>query len=251
MRQRLQDSTGFRQVEYGKRQRGKLVTKKAKSPVSSLEVHYDYILGDISNVIDMAKRSAARSVNCIMTAAYWLIGRRIVESEQKGEKRAAYGEELLERLSADLGKSYGRGFSRQNLQQMRQFYLLYIPERICQTPSGKSARTPDAIICQPPSGILQTLSGISDGLVPSSGLQNFQPPSGTSELLNFQEVQSVASPRCPGPLMYACSGSRTNLPGSSTRPKPCAAAGRCGSSTDRSTPNSTNGQPCPGTRPPC
>ena len=64
-----------------------------------------------------------------MTAAYWLVGRRIVESEQKGEKRAAYGEELLERLSVDLGERFGRGFSRQNLQQMRQFYLSQFYER--------------------------------------------------------------------------------------------------------------------------
>ena len=99
------------------------MTNKPIRPGSSLEIHYDSILGDISNVIDAARRSAARSVNCIMTAAYWLIGRRIVEFEQKGQKRAAYGEELLERLSVDLGKRYGRGFSRQNLQQMKQIYV--------------------------------------------------------------------------------------------------------------------------------
>ena len=55
------------------------MTKKPIRPDSSLDVHYDSILGEISNVIDAARRSAARSVNCIMTAAYWLIGRRIVE----------------------------------------------------------------------------------------------------------------------------------------------------------------------------
>ncbi len=112
------------------------MTKKPTKPDIRLDEHYDFILGDISNVIDFARRPTARSVNSIMTAAYWLIGRRIVELEQKGEKRAAYGEELLERLSGDLGKRYGRGFSRQNLQQMRQFYLLYLPEQIFQTPSG-------------------------------------------------------------------------------------------------------------------
>jgi len=47
-----------------------------------LDEHYDSVLGDISSVIDMAKRSAARSVNFMMTAAYWLIGRRIIEFEQ-------------------------------------------------------------------------------------------------------------------------------------------------------------------------
>jgi hypothetical protein len=64
------------------------------------------ILGDSSHVIDTARKSAARSVNRIMTAAYWLIGRRIVESEQKGDVRAGYGEELPKRLSTDIGKCH-------------------------------------------------------------------------------------------------------------------------------------------------
>src|SRR3972149_7919459 len=126
-----------------------MTNKPTKRPVD-LNAHYDSVFGDISSVIDAARRSAARSVNCIMTAAYWLIGRRIVESEQKGEKRAAYGEELLERLSVDLGERYGRGFSRQNLQQMRQSYFLYLPEQICQTLSGESSTTPNALISQTP-----------------------------------------------------------------------------------------------------
>ena len=114
------------------------MVKKAKRPGGSLDVHYDSILGDIANVIDSARRSAARSVNCIMTAAYWLIGRRIVEYEQCGKERAQYGEELLARLSVDLAARFGRGFSRRNLQDMRLFYLAYPPERIWQTLSAKS-----------------------------------------------------------------------------------------------------------------
>ena len=114
------------------------MVKKAKRPGSSLEVRYESVLGDISNVINAAKRSAARSVNCFMTAAYWLIGRRIVEYEQGGKERAQYGEELLARLSVDLAARFGRGFSRRNLQDMRLFYLAYPPERIWQTLSAKS-----------------------------------------------------------------------------------------------------------------
>src|SRR5262249_54454131 len=93
--------------------------------------------------------AAARSVNAVMTGAYWLIGRRIVEVEQGGQSRAEYGEALLERLSADLTTRFGRGFSRQNLQQMRQFYLLYPPDKIRQTAYGKSQST---TIRQPSSG---------------------------------------------------------------------------------------------------
>ena len=103
------------------------MTKKLDKQGNRLDVHYDSILGDISNVIDVALRSAARSVNSIITAAYWLIGRRIVEFEQAGEKRAEYGTALIERLVADLTQRFGRGFSRQNIQQMRLFYLFSQP----------------------------------------------------------------------------------------------------------------------------
>ncbi|MDR0959111.1 MAG: PDDEXK nuclease domain-containing protein [Propionibacteriaceae bacterium] len=107
------------------------------SEVTGLDA-YGGMLADIVDILDRAKSAAARSVNAVMTATYWNIGRRIVEDEQSGNPRAAYGKSLLERLSADLTCRFGRGFSRQNLQQMRQFYLAWPPEQICQTPSGKS-----------------------------------------------------------------------------------------------------------------
>ena len=75
------------------------MTKKLDKQDNRLDVHYDSILGDISNVIHAARRSAARSVNSIITAAYGLIGRRIVEFEQKGLVRAEYGARSLKRLS--------------------------------------------------------------------------------------------------------------------------------------------------------
>jgi DUF1016 N-terminal domain len=70
-----------------------------------------------------ARRVAARSVNAVMTATYWLVGRRIVEQEQQGAERAGYGERLLKRLARDLSGRFGRGFSERNLEQMRAFYL--------------------------------------------------------------------------------------------------------------------------------
>jgi predicted nuclease of restriction endonuclease-like (RecB) superfamily len=73
-----------------------------------------------------------------MTATYWEVGRRIVEFEQRGKSRAAYGEELLKRLSTDLGGRFGKGFSRSNLQTMRLFFLALPPEQIRQTLSAKS-----------------------------------------------------------------------------------------------------------------
>src|SRR5215510_9083888 len=84
---------------------------------------YDTLLVDISQVIESARHAVARSVNAVMTTTYWLVGRRIVEQEQQGTARAAYGEQLLKRLSHDLSKRFGRGFSERNLEQMRGFYL--------------------------------------------------------------------------------------------------------------------------------
>nr|WP_318232461.1 DUF1016 N-terminal domain-containing protein [Cupriavidus sp. CV2] len=72
-----------------------------------------------------------------MTASYWEIGRRIVEFEQGGQDRTAYGQALFKRLSADLSTRFGRGFSERNLEQMRSFYQEWPLERISQTASAK------------------------------------------------------------------------------------------------------------------
>jgi predicted nuclease of restriction endonuclease-like (RecB) superfamily len=113
------------------------MAKQSKKSTPVIDYRYPSILGDIAKVIDTARSTAARSINCIMTAAYWLVGRRIVEGEQKGEKRAAYGEELLKRLSDDLGKRFGRGFGVDNLQRFRAFYLVYDEAQIYATASRK------------------------------------------------------------------------------------------------------------------
>ena len=117
---------------------------------------YQAVFGDVSKIIDAARDSAARSVNAAMTAAYWLIGHRIVEFEQSGEERAEYGAALIERLAADLTQRFGRGFSRQNVQNMRLFYLSFPPDRIRQALSGRLAPPSRREIRQTPSGISET-----------------------------------------------------------------------------------------------
>lgn len=97
--------------------------------------NYDAVLADVSSLLENARRTAARSVNAVMTAAYWQIGQRLVEVEQGGEGKADYGEQLVERLSRDLTTRFGRGFGRSNLFQMRAFYLTY--GQIVQTVSGQ------------------------------------------------------------------------------------------------------------------
>jgi hypothetical protein len=99
---------------------------------------YQGLLGSISALLDTARHASVRSVNAIMTAAYWETGRRVVEYEQGGKRRAEYGEALLQHLSMDLTGRHGRGFSVDNLQNMRLFYQAFPPARIYETLSRKS-----------------------------------------------------------------------------------------------------------------
>lgn len=102
------------------------------------EVDYSGIHAGIVQLLESARHAAARSVNALMTASYWEIGRRIVLFEQGGVERADYGKSLLKRLSVDLSAKFGRGFSERNLEQMRLFYQAWPVEPISQTPSAKS-----------------------------------------------------------------------------------------------------------------
>jgi predicted nuclease of restriction endonuclease-like (RecB) superfamily len=112
------------------------MAKKAKKAalVPAAEAEYGGLLSGISELLEQARRSAVRAVNGILTAAYWEIGRRVVEFEQGGQERAGYGEELLKRLGQDLTAKHGRGFSERSLLKMRTFYLGW---EIWQTPSAK------------------------------------------------------------------------------------------------------------------
>ena len=92
------------------------------------------IVGEVRHVIEQAQSNVAREVNTELLAAYWSIGRIIVEHEQQNNDRAAYGKQTLRLLARELTKEFGKGFSRSNLQNMRLLYLKY---PICQTVSGK------------------------------------------------------------------------------------------------------------------
>ena len=92
------------------------------------------ILQEIKTVLDTARSNVARQVNSELLNTYWNIGRIICEYEQTIPQRADYGKQTLKELSRELTKEFGKGFSRSNLQNMRQFYLTY---EKCQTVSGK------------------------------------------------------------------------------------------------------------------
>lgn len=125
--------------------------------VERLEPDYGGLLAGITDLLEHARRMSARSVNSILTATYWEIGRRIVEFEQGGKARAEYAETLMEQLAQDLTARHGRGFSVQGLYKMRAFYLGW---EICSTPSGNlepRAKLPSDM--RGGSDILPTLSG--------------------------------------------------------------------------------------------
>ncbi|MBE0492595.1 MAG: DUF1016 domain-containing protein [Sulfurospirillum sp.] len=77
---------------------------------------------NIKNILQSARDNAYRQVNFIMVEAYWNIGQQIVEEEQNGKDRAEYGSYLIKELSSKLSKDFGKGFTQQNLRNMRQFY---------------------------------------------------------------------------------------------------------------------------------
>jgi predicted nuclease of restriction endonuclease-like (RecB) superfamily len=108
------------------------------SNVPSVPENYDAVRAEIIELLQAARRVAARSINSLMTATYWEIGRRIVQYEQKGEARADYGQRLVEQLANDLSRQFGRGFGRANLWQMRAFYRAWPEPKILQTASGES-----------------------------------------------------------------------------------------------------------------
>ena len=125
----------------------KSATKKAvpKKAVAAVARDCDSVLSGVVELLQEARRASARTVNAIMTATYWEVGRRIVEHEQGGDRRAGYGEELLKRLSADLTPRLGRGFGVVQVSLMRQFYLASAVGPIFQSLIEKSESEPRKI----------------------------------------------------------------------------------------------------------
>jgi len=82
----------------------------------------------IRKIIETARGNIAHAVNTEMVKAYWLIGKEIVDEEQRGKSRAGYGESVLEKLFKRLTAEFGKGFDESNLRNIRYFYLTY-PKR--------------------------------------------------------------------------------------------------------------------------
>ena len=95
-----------------------------------LEIKKD-IYAEIHELLSKARQNIISNINSTMTKTYFLIGKRIVEEEQNGNKRAEYGKNLIKILSEKLTKEFGKGFSQRNLEQMRKFFKVYgIPQTL-------------------------------------------------------------------------------------------------------------------------
>ena len=83
------------------------------------------IFNDVRNIIENGLRKAYQNANTVTVLTYWQVGRRIVEEEQQGERRAEYGAQIINLLSAELCKTYAKGYSPRDLRAYRQFYLCF------------------------------------------------------------------------------------------------------------------------------
>lgn len=90
-------------------------------------------VNDVCSIIEKGRQQAYTAINASMIETYWKIGKRIVEEEQCGNERAEYGQRIIEHLSQELTKRYGKGFSKRYLAYFRKFYLTIDNLQILQT----------------------------------------------------------------------------------------------------------------------
>ncbi len=119
-----------------------MTAKQAAGP--SLARSAEPLYREVRAVLESARSGAYRAVNAAMVRAYWNVGRLIVEHEQGGRKRAAYGEAMLDDLSQRLTSDFGKGFTTTNLKYMRLFYLAF-PIRHALRDESAAAKKPSAL----------------------------------------------------------------------------------------------------------
>ena len=163
-------------------------TNAARVPAMSLRTlpAEDHLYQRIASILDEAKSSVARTVNTAMVHAYWLIGRELVEIEQAGEVRAAYGEQLIEGLAVRLTQRFGRGVGVATLRRARSFYLTYPYGSAIPPELGGPRIRSSLLINSAPSPFPPTKSGDPAG----DGGSLFPPLLGWSHYLVLLRVQN-------------------------------------------------------------
>ena len=93
--------------------------------IEKIPTSIETLYADIKSILDGARKQTYHAINFAMVESYWMIGKTIIEHEQGGETRAAYGKGLLKDLAARLTLDFGKGFDERELRKMRQFYLTF------------------------------------------------------------------------------------------------------------------------------
>lgn len=96
----------------------------------------NYLL-EIKTILAQARQKAYSAINSAMVEAYWNIGRLIVEEEQHGTDRAAYGKQIIQTISEELTAEFGKGFSKRTIWEIRQFYITFPEYEIMRTLSAQ------------------------------------------------------------------------------------------------------------------
>ena len=88
------------------------------------KLNEEVVINEVKTLIEESKHKIVSYVNTTLLFTYWNIGKKIIEY-QGGKEKAKYGDKFIERLSQELTKEYGKGFTLSNLKRMRQFYLCF------------------------------------------------------------------------------------------------------------------------------
>lgn len=107
--------------------------------MNDIQKREDVLFEHITKLIETSRERVKTTINTAMVYTYYGIGKYIVEDEQNGYERAAYGKKVLKQLSEQLCAKYGNGWSYSNLRQIRQFYMVYgnLTDTVCQIQNSK------------------------------------------------------------------------------------------------------------------
>jgi predicted nuclease of restriction endonuclease-like (RecB) superfamily len=130
--------------------------------MNEIEVKETSFIAELKKIIGSARRMAYSAINFAQVQQNWLIGQRIVEQEQNGKARAEYGKRVIEIASKELTAEFGKGFSKTNLKNFKDFYLTFSELQIGQAATDFSQKQiSQAATDQSSNKILPTLSAES------------------------------------------------------------------------------------------
>jgi predicted nuclease of restriction endonuclease-like (RecB) superfamily len=138
----------------------------------SKDLQNKILFQQVAELLQNARLQVLRTVNSTMVCTYFEIGRMIVEEEQSGKDRAEYGKKILQGLSEELKKEFGKGFSVVNLENMRKFYLVY---SISETVTGiLQIQKSQSLTGELNTKISQSVTGVSEESISKSLISLFK-----------------------------------------------------------------------------